>query len=42
MTLGVGHLQPIVSLIAGVLILTMPRLLSHCSTAPLRQREVFK
>ncbi len=25
MTLGIGHLQPIVSLIAGVLILIMPR-----------------
>jgi hypothetical protein len=28
MTLGVGHLSPIISLIAGVLILIMPRLLN--------------
>lgn len=29
MTLGIAHLQPIVSLIAGVLILVMPRLLNY-------------
>ncbi len=34
MTLGIGHLQPIVSLIAGVLILIMPRLLSYIVTRP--------
>jgi hypothetical protein len=28
MTLGVGHLSPIISLIAGILILIMPRLLN--------------
>ena len=28
MTIGIAHLQPIVSLIAGVLILVMPRLLN--------------
>lgn len=28
LTLGVAHLQPIVSLVAGVLILIMPRLLN--------------
>ena len=28
MTLGVGHIQPIVALIAGILILIMPRLLN--------------
>ena len=28
-SLGVSHLQPIVSLIAGVLILIMPRLLNY-------------
>jgi hypothetical protein len=28
MTLSVGHLSPIISLIAGVLILIMPRLLN--------------
>jgi Protein of unknown function (DUF3096) len=33
MTLGIGHLQPIVSLIAGVLILIMPRLLSYIVAA---------
>jgi hypothetical protein len=29
MVIGVAHLQPIVSLIAGVLILVMPRLLNY-------------
>jgi len=29
MTLSIGHLQPIVALIAGVLILVMPRLLNY-------------
>jgi len=29
MTIGVAHLQPIVALIAGVLILIMPRLLNY-------------
>jgi hypothetical protein len=29
MTLGVGHLSPIISLIAGILILIMPRLLNY-------------
>jgi Protein of unknown function (DUF3096) len=29
MTLSVGHIQPIVALIAGVLILLMPRLLNY-------------
>jgi len=29
MTIGIAHLQPIVSLIAGVLILIMPRLLNY-------------
>jgi hypothetical protein len=29
MTISVAHLQPIVSLIAGVLILIMPRLLNY-------------
>jgi uncharacterized membrane protein YdbT with pleckstrin-like domain len=29
MTLNIAHLQPIVSLIAGVLILMMPRLLNY-------------
>ena len=29
MTVGIAHLQPIVSLIAGVLILVMPRLLNY-------------
>ena len=29
MTIGVAHLQPIVALIAGVLILLMPRLLNY-------------
>jgi hypothetical protein len=33
MTLGIGHLQPIVSLIAGVLILIMPRLVSYIVAA---------
>jgi hypothetical protein len=29
MAIGIAHLQPIVSLIAGVLILIMPRLLNY-------------
>ena len=29
MTVSLGHLQPIVALIAGVLILVMPRLLNY-------------
>jgi hypothetical protein len=29
MTLGVAHIQPIVALIAGVLILLMPRILNY-------------
>ena len=29
MTLSIGHLQPIVALVAGVLILIMPRLLNY-------------
>ena len=29
MTISIGHLQPIVALIAGVLILIMPRLLNY-------------
>jgi hypothetical protein len=29
MVIGVAHLQPIVALIAGVLILVMPRLLNY-------------
>ena len=29
MTIGIAHLQPIVSLISGVLILVMPRLLNY-------------
>ena len=29
MTVSIGHLQPIVALIAGVLILVMPRLLNY-------------
>lgn len=29
MTLSIGHLQPIVALIAGILILIMPRLLNY-------------
>jgi len=29
MTMGVGHIQPIVALIAGVLILLMPRVLNY-------------
>jgi len=28
MTLSIGHLQPIIALIAGILILIMPRLLN--------------
>jgi hypothetical protein len=33
MSLRAGHLQPIVSLIAGVLILVMPRLLNYIVAA---------
>jgi hypothetical protein len=33
MTLGFAHLQPIVSLIAGVLILVIPRLLNYIVAA---------
>ncbi len=33
MTLSIAHLQPIVSLIAGVLILIMPRLLNYIVAA---------
>lgn len=29
MTIGIAHLQPIVSLIAGILILVVPRLLNY-------------
>jgi len=29
MTLGVAHIQPVVALIAGILILIMPRLLNY-------------
>ena len=29
MTVSIGHLQPIVALLAGVLILLMPRLLNY-------------
>ena len=29
MTVSIGHLQPVVALIAGILILIMPRLLSY-------------
>ena len=29
MTLSIGHLSPIISLIAGILILIMPRLLNY-------------
>ena len=29
MTINIGHLQPIVALVAGVLILIMPRLLNY-------------
>ena len=29
MTVSIGHLQPVVALIAGVLILIMPRLLNY-------------
>ena len=29
MTVSIGHLQPIVALVAGVLILIMPRLLNY-------------
>jgi hypothetical protein len=33
MTLSIGHLQPIVALIAGILILVMPRLLNYIVAA---------
>ena len=33
MTISIGHLQPIISLIAGVLILIMPRLLNYIVAA---------
>ena len=33
MTISIAHLQPIVSLIAGVLILIMPRLLNYIVAA---------
>jgi hypothetical protein len=33
MTLNIGHLQPIVSLIAGVLILLVPRILNYIVAA---------
>jgi hypothetical protein len=33
MTISIAHLQPIVSLIAGVLILFMPRLLNYIVAA---------
>ena len=29
MTLGVGHIQPLVAIIAGVLILLVPRILNY-------------
>jgi len=29
MTMSIGHIQPVVALIAGVLILLMPRLLNY-------------
>jgi len=29
MTIGVAHLQPVISLIAGILILIMPQLLNY-------------
>ena len=29
MTLGIAHIQPIVSLVAGILILIVPRLLNY-------------
>ena len=29
MTIGIAHLQPIVSLLAGILILVMPQLLNY-------------
>ena len=29
MTVSIGHLQPVVALIAGILILIMPRLLNY-------------
>lgn len=29
MTIGISHLQPIVSLLAGILILVMPQLLNY-------------
>ena len=33
MTLSIAHLQPIVALIAGILILVMPRLLNYIVAA---------
>ena len=33
MTISIGHIQPIISLIAGVLILIMPRLLNYIVAA---------
>jgi hypothetical protein len=33
MVIGIGHLQPIVALIAGILILIMPRLLNFIVAA---------
>lgn len=33
MTLSIAHLQPIVSLLAGILILIMPRLLNYIVAA---------
>jgi hypothetical protein len=29
MTIGIAHLQPVIALIAGILILVMPRLLNY-------------
>lgn len=29
MTISIGHLQPIIALLAGILILVMPRLLNY-------------
>ena len=29
MTVSIGHLQPIIALLAGILILVMPRLLNY-------------
>ena len=33
MTIGIAHLQPIVALVAGILILIMPRLLNYVVAA---------